>query len=99
MPGSGVIEDILKAQRVKGISIFIVVGRGYQAGILGRGVGHKTEVALIGYAAIGRHYAATLGPAACCNARGMGAVGLYKAVAGMAQSQQRVAARVIAAHG
>ena len=88
----GSIEDILEAQGVGGIGVFVQILRGYEVYVLRRGVGHYADVALPGHAAVWRAIAST-----GRYAQRMGAVRLVEPVARVAVCQQGVTSVVACA--
>ena len=79
----GIVEDVFEAERIDGIGVFLVIGRVDELLIVDRAVGHQTEVAAEGHAAVG-----TVVATACGDAGGMGAVGLAESVVAVAERQQ-----------
>lgn len=48
----GIVEDILEAEGVQGIGVFVVVGRVYKVCVITCGVADKADVGIIGYALV-----------------------------------------------
>ena len=89
----GIVEDVFEPQGIGGIGVFVVVGTVYEGDVLGHGVAHQAEIALVGQSPV-----VAVVAAARRDACRMGAVRLVEAVARVGVGQQRLAAAVVGPH-
>ena len=94
MMAVGIIEDVLEAERIRGVGVFVIVFRINQRGIVRRIV-DQYQVSIAGHTTIRRNHPIALCSAACRYPRRMRAVCLRLTVNGMADSEQGLLPDVI----
>ena len=95
----GIVEDVLKAQCIGGIGVFIIIFLVNETGIVGGGVTHHTDVGIVGNTAVWRHHSPTLSTTSGSYSGGVGAVSLRKTVARMLHPEQFSLTFIVAADG